>query len=97
MEAEVTEPDHESILEEAQRIINGPRAESYGPPIKNFADIAYGWSKILNVEVKPEQVALCMIWLKIMRFQNGKPDRDSIVDIAGYAGIIEKVLPELSK
>lgn len=94
----------ESILEEAQRIINGPRAESYGPPVKNFADIAYGWTKIINngqkninVFITPEMVALCMIWLKMMRFQNGKPDRDSIVDIAGYAGTIEKVLGDTLK
>lgn len=86
------ETTKESILEEAQRIINGPRAESYGPPEKNFAEIAYGWENILDTKVSPEQVALCMIWLKIKRFQNGKPDRDSIVDIAGYAGTIEKLL-----
>jgi hypothetical protein len=93
--------NRESILEEAQRIVNGPRAESYGPPQKNFADIAYGWNAILLREgeqkITPEQVALCMIWLKMMRFQNGKPDRDSIVDIAGYAATIEKVLGDKLK
>lgn len=91
--------DRESILAEAERLVNGPRAESYGPPQKNFADIAYGWTKILGykegISITPEQVALCMIWLKMMRFQNGKPDRDSIVDIAGYAATIEKLFPDL--
>jgi hypothetical protein len=93
------QPDKESILAEAERLVNGPRAESYGPPQKNFTDIAYGWSKILSLNtiggITPAQVALCMIWLKMMRFQNGKPDRDSIVDIAGYAATIEKLFPDL--
>lgn len=78
----------ESILQEAYRLIHGERANEYGPPSKNFADVARGWSEILGHTVEADQVALCMIWLKICRYQNGK-SRDSLVDIAGYAGTIE--------
>lgn len=81
----------ETVLEEASRLINGDRAKEYGPPRKNFADIAYGWKAIFGVDITPEQVACAMIWLKIMRFQNGK-SRDSVVDMAGYAGTIGKVM-----
>ena len=80
----------ESVLQEAERLINGDRAAQYGPPKKNFEDIAQGWSQILGVIVTPSDVALCMIWLKMMRYKHGYT-RDSVVDIAGYAGTIEKL------
>jgi hypothetical protein len=81
-------PNKRSVLEEAQGIIHGPRRASYGHPKKNFGDIAKMWSVILGVDVTSNQVALCMIGLKVCRHNNGQ-DRDSVLDIAGYAGCIE--------
>lgn len=67
----------ESINEEAHRIINNERAAQYGPPKKNFQDIANGWNNILKNKhdwigplIEPEDVALMMIWLKMCRYQN---------------------------
>lgn len=81
----------ETILEEAQRIIYGDRQVSYGNCRESFGRIAKMWSAILNKEVTSKDVALCMIALKICREIN-KEDRDNIVDIAGYAGCIEKII-----
>lgn len=83
----------ESILQEADKIIHGQRREDYGGPLESFTRIAALWSPILGVEVSPDQVALCMIGLKIARAMNGM-QRDSLVDIAGYAGCIELMQDE---
>lgn len=80
----------ESILQEAERLINGDRASQYGDAKENFGDIAKGWSVLFKTHVTAEQVAIAMIWLKMCRF-NHKEGRDSIVDIAGYAGCVEKI------
>jgi hypothetical protein len=83
----------ESILQEADKIINGQRRVDYGGPLESFTKIAQLWSPVLGVEVTPDQVALCMIGLKIARAMNGM-QRDSLVDIAGYAGCIELMQKE---
>lgn len=79
-----------SVLEEAQELIFGDRAKSYGSADANFRRIATGWGVILGTTITPEQVGLCMTWLKIAR-QVGKPNRDNLVDAAGYLGCVEKV------
>lgn len=78
----------ETILQEAERIVNGPRREEYGGVTESFTRIAKLWSAILDVEVTPDQVSLCMVGLKIARFC-ASYHRDSIVDIAGYARTLE--------
>lgn len=79
-----------SILQEAEKIINGDRAQDYGSVKDNFTMIAKGWELIVEAPITPEQVGLMMVWLKVAR-QINKPKRDNLVDIAGYAGCIEKI------
>jgi hypothetical protein len=74
------------ILAEATDLVCSTRAASYGPPSENFQRIATGWQVILGANVSPEQVALCMAWLKIARLVNG-PHHDSYVDGAGYMAL----------
>lgn len=80
----------QSILEEAQALIYGERQADYGSVTTNFTNIAKGWEVILGGKVTPEQVALCLAWVKIAR-QTNKPKHDSLVDIAGYIGCIDKL------
>jgi hypothetical protein len=80
------EPVRAAVLSQASGLICGPRAASYGPPSENFQRIATGWQVILGANVSPEQVALCMAWLKIARLVNG-PHHDSYVDGAGYMAL----------
>lgn len=75
------------MLQEAERLINGPRRSDYGDVRESFQVIADLWSPVMGTAVSAEQVALCMIQLKIARAMNGW-QRDSIVDIAGYAGCL---------
>ena len=79
-----------NILEEANDLIYGDRAAAYGSAEANFRRIATGWEIILGTTITPEQVGLCMAWLKMAR-QVGKPNRDNLVDAAGYLGCVEKV------
>jgi hypothetical protein len=78
-----------AVLQEAIDLINGPRAEAYGPPSVNFANIAKGWSVILGKEVTPEEVSLCMAWLKIARIagDGNTSDLDSYTDGAAYMAL----------
>lgn len=80
----------ETILQEAERLINGDRRDSYGNASESFSRIAMGWSLILGNQVTAEQVALCMVWLKISR-QISSPKRDNLVDMAGYAELADQV------
>lgn len=85
--------NNESILEEAKRIVHGERNENYGHPFEDFSRTAKIWSAILEIEISPEQVALCMVGLKISREIN-RPKRDNIVDGAGYFETLQMVKEE---
>lgn len=77
-------------LETARDLINGDREKHYGTPQENFARIAKGWEVILQCDVTPEQVAICMAWLKMARLVHG-PHNDSYVDGAAYLAIASEL------
>ncbi len=81
-----------TILEEAGSIIYGAREKDYGDTLENFSRLAAIWSAILGTTVTPEQVCLCMVALKMSRLVHQPGHRDSIIDMAGYAGCYEKVV-----
>lgn len=74
------------ILTKANELVNGDRQAHYGTPQENFKRIAVGWSVLLEADVSPEQVALCMAWLKLARLVNG-PHDDSYIDGAAYMAL----------
>lgn len=82
--------EHNSILTEAQSLVHGDRNQSYGHPLYDFRRTALMWSAILGVQIRPEQVGLCMIAVKLSR-ECHRPKRDNLVDIAGYAETVEWV------
>lgn len=84
------EKSQQHVLQEALQIIQGDRRNAYGNAKDSFDRVATGWSEILKTKVTGPQVALCMIWLKICRESN-KHHRDNIVDIAGYAALIDEI------
>ena len=79
----------DSVLAEANVIVNGPRAALYGAPLVNHQRIAAIWSVILGTHVTPRQAALCMIGVKLAREAHA-PKRDNLVDIAGYAEVAQR-------
>jgi hypothetical protein len=81
----------QTILEEAAGLVDGPRESDYGHPRDNFADIQIGWEVIFRGGITPAKVGLAMAWVKICR-ELHVSKRDNLVDLAGYARTVEKVL-----
>tara|TARA_R100000808_G_C2153869_1_gene164493 strand:- start:5633 stop:5986 length:354 start_codon:yes stop_codon:yes gene_type:complete len=76
----------ETICEKANRLVGGERQWSYDHPWDNCSKIAKMWSALLNIEVEPRQVAMCMIAVKLSR-EAHRHKEDNLVDIAGYAQV----------
>ena len=83
-------PIDKSLLDEAYTLVTGDRQESYDHPARNFDRIARLWSVALDKEVTAEDVATCMILVKIAR-QLHAPKRDNLVDAIGYLLTLEAV------
>ena len=85
-----------SVLEEAQTIIYGDREKTYGHPAKNLKTIASMWNAYLNnmddgnFVVTAKDVAAMMMLVKVARFANDPSHRDNLVDVCGYAALIER-------
>lgn len=94
-----TEFKKQSVLEEAHTIIYGDREKTYGHPSKNLQTIADMWTAyvhsasdgaLVDMAFTPEDVAVMMILVKTARLANNITHRDSVVDICGYAALIER-------
>lgn len=73
--------------QEVHNVLN-ERRKAYGRADESFGRIAVLWSDVLGYTVTPQQVASCMIMLKVARLLtdgNGSHDEDSVLDIKGYA------------
>ena len=79
-----------NILKEAEKIIHGDRRKSYGSVEVSFNQSAKIWSGILNTDVTPEQVALCMIGLKLQR-ESFSHKEDNLVDLVGYTLLLQEL------
>jgi hypothetical protein len=86
----------EDIASYAAQLVSEERNEEYGHPLDNYNRAAQIWSVILGADVAAEQVALCMIGMKIAR-EVHKPKPDTIVDIIGYALTLHMVEVERAK
>jgi hypothetical protein len=79
----------ENILKRANDIVT-QRGKVYGHPRDDFSRTAKIWSGILGIEVTPEQIALCMIGVKMSRLAQTPGHDDSILDMAGYTWCYEQ-------
>lgn len=82
---------NKTILEEARELVYGDRNAQYGHPKDDYAKVAAMWSAFLGVEISPHQAASMMIFIKMSRLAH-EPKRDTIVDIAGYAEVVARIL-----
>lgn len=74
-----------SVLNEANRIVNGERANTYGGPEDSFKTIAALWGAYKGTQYTAADVAIMLALLKVARLRNSPNHRDSWVDLAGYA------------
>jgi len=86
----------EDLIRLAIDLVNTDRQKDYDHPYDNFKRIARIWSAILGIEITPEQVALCMVGVKIAR-ESHAPKDDNIVDGVGYFLTLAKVKEERAK
>ncbi|MGH6894999.1 MAG: DUF6378 domain-containing protein [Geminicoccaceae bacterium] len=80
----------EAFLEHAAGLVNRRRRE-YGEPVDLFEHVAQRWSRTLGSKVRPAQVVLCLIDLKLARLARDPKHLDSQVDVAGYAAVLREV------
>jgi len=80
------------MLYRAQSLIEGDRQQDYGDKLQNFSQIAMLFQGSLamklqpNARITPEDVAILMMQVKIARLAKSPDHKDSIMDVAGYAG-----------
>ena len=79
-----------SILGHTAKVLE-ERRDDYGDPADQFSEIAKRWSITLGTLVTPEQVALCMIDLKLARLAYDPRHVDSVVDVIGYAALLREL------
>ena len=76
--------DKLQLLQKTADIIK-QRGKDYGSILDNHTRISRLWSVLLDTNVTPEQVALCMISVKQARLMETPDHVDSVQDILGYA------------
>lgn len=84
------DPEKESILQEAERIVNGDRQADYNDPIENFKRIATIASVLIGNEISPKDCCKVMMAVKLAREAN-KHKRDNLVDLCGYNHILNLI------
>ena len=82
------------ILQQAERLITGDRAEEHGDASANFAKVAKMWSAMVGVEIAPRQVPLMMTAFKVARAWDNPGNNDNYVDSAGYAALAGELAGE---
>ena len=80
----------EAMLRQAARVV-GQRRRAYGDPAGSMSAVAARWSITLGRPVTATQVVLCLIDLKLARLGHDPAHADSILDVAGYAAVLEEV------
>lgn len=81
-----------NILAEADHLVNGVRDADYGDPIDDFATTGDLWTTYIRriidrrqeVQIKPHDVAVMMMLLKIARLSWTPEKRDHWTDAIGY-------------
>lgn len=82
------------ILNEAINLINGDRNNDYGDPVDDFQTTADFWQVYLSrtmtargeLNLRPHDVAVMMMLLKVARISWTPQKKDHWADIAGYDG-----------
>jgi len=83
----------DNIEVEARQLIENARRSEYGQVQDSFARIAHAWTGIIGRPVSAQDVASCMVALKLIRESN-RPKRDNRVDAVGYVLLLDQLQEE---
>lgn len=75
------------VLTTAANLVTGDRADAYGPADEHFDTVAAMWSQIIGVDIRPDQVTMCLTLLKMVRANHDPSRPDNWVDMAGYTSL----------
>jgi hypothetical protein len=81
----MSRPEH--ILKEAASLVSGQRASQHGDFRLMHCRIAELWSAYLKIDIKAEQVAMCMTLLKAARSELGQYNADDGLDATAYTAL----------
>lgn len=74
------------ILETANNLITGDRADAYGDFGEQMRGISRAFEGITGKRLPPDDIALLLQLLKLRRFETSR-DHDSMIDLAGYSAL----------
>ena len=77
-------------LDTAAKIVTGQRQRDYGNKYENHKNISDLWSAYLGKEVSANDVAICMLLVKVARLKH-RTTEDCYIDMAGYAAIAGEI------
>ena len=88
----MNEKSNQSILQEAEEIVNGNRQSDYG-------DAAYNFHRIANIVnsmypqlgINAQQCCSVLMSVKLIR-EGFRHKRDNLVDLCGYAHIMNEIV-----
>lgn len=76
------------ILNEAYKLVNGPRQNDYGHPADDYKKVSDIFYAITGVSLSVSEAILFMVSVKLARLrtnlENDKIHHDSLVDALGY-------------
>ena len=83
----------QGVLDEAARLICGPRNETHGDYTHEAERIGILWGAILDLpeSIPPRKVAAMMVALKLARATAGRLNMDDWVDAIGYAALAAQI------
>jgi hypothetical protein len=89
----------QTIADEAYNLVYGDRAAAYGHPLDDYQRLSGAINSIFKENLKkdfsPLDMALFMMLVKISRLVHSPTHRDSLVDVAGYVLVYEKMLERI--
>lgn len=83
------------ILTEAHTLITGDRQNAYGHPKDDYGKVLTIFQSLTGIRMSYSDAIFFMVSVKLARLVNnldaGKFHRDSIVDAAGYLGVMAMI------
>lgn len=90
---DIVEENKQSILDEAEEIVNGSRQSDYGDANESFSRIATIASVMTGKDLSPEDCCAVMMAVKLVR-ESFNHKRDNLVDLCGYAELLNRLKGE---
>lgn len=87
---DATMPQQETVCEEAERLVNGPRGTAYDHPAADYSRTVGAFNALTGLSLTVEQGIMFMLCVKLSR-ESYKHGRDNLVDVCGYAQCLDMV------